>query len=121
MFPTFYCDFPEETSPLTAPHRSERGLVERWGLVVNGMEVGTAYSELTDPVVQRRRLTEQSLKAAAGDLEAMQVDNDFLDALEVGMPPAGGMGIGLDRLVMLMPATTIRDVLSFPFVKPQQP
>ncbi|WP_318541914.1 amino acid--tRNA ligase-related protein [Kocuria marina] len=67
VFPTFYCDFPEETSPLTAPHRSERGLVERWGLVVNGMELGTAYSELTDPVVQRHRLTEQSLKAAAGD------------------------------------------------------
>ena len=121
VFPTFYCDFPEETSPLTAPHRFERGLVERWDLVVNGMELGTAYSELTDPVVQRHRLTEQSLKAAAGDLEAMQVDNDFLDALEVGMPPAGGMGIGLDRLVMLMTATTIRDVLSFPFVKPQQP
>ena len=121
VFPTFYCDFPEETSPLTAPHRSEGGLVERWDLVVNGMELGTAYSELTDPVVQRHRLTEQSLKAAAGDLEAMQVDNDFLDALEVGMPPAGGMGIGLDRLVMLMTATTIRDVLSFPFVKPQQP
>ncbi|QIR68684.1 hypothetical protein HBK84_00095 [Kocuria sp. KD4] len=121
VFPTFYCDFPEETSPLTAPHRSEGGLVERWDLVVNGMELGTAYSELTDPVVQRHRLTEQSLKAAAGDLEAMRVDNDFLDALEVGMPPAGGMGIGLDRLVMLMTATTIRDVLSFPFVKPQQP
>ncbi|CAL8900382.1 bifunctional lysylphosphatidylglycerol synthetase/lysine--tRNA ligase LysX [Kocuria varians] len=120
VFPTFYCDFPEETSPLTAPHRSEPGLVERWDLVVNGMELGTAYSELTDPVVQRHRLTEQSLKAAAGDPEAMEVDDDFLDALEVGMPPAGGLGIGLDRLVMLMTATSIRDVLGFPFVKPQK-
>ncbi|RUP85287.1 MULTISPECIES: bifunctional lysylphosphatidylglycerol synthetase/lysine--tRNA ligase LysX [unclassified Kocuria] len=120
VFPTFYCDFPEETSPLTAPHRSEPGLVERWDLVVNGMELGTAYSELTDPVVQRHRLTEQSLKATAGDPEAMEVDDDFLDALEVGMPPAGGLGIGLDRLVMLMTATSIREVLGFPFVKPQK-
>lgn len=118
--PTFYCDFPLETSPLTAPHRSEEGLVERWDLVANGMELGTAYSEMTDPVEQRRRLTEQSLKAAAGDVEAMEVDEDFLYALETGMPPAGGLGIGLDRLVMLMTDTTIRDVLSFPFVRPQK-
>ena len=90
--PTFYTDFPRETSPLTRPHRREDGLVERWDLVVAGMEIGTAYSELTDPLDQRARLTEQSLKAAAGDPEAMEVDEDFLLALETGMPPSGGLG-----------------------------
>jgi len=120
--PTFYCDFPAETSPLTAPHRAVPGLVERWDLVVNGMEIGTAYSELTDPVEQRRRLTEQSLKAAAGDVEAMEIDEDFLYALETGMPPAGGLGIGVDRLVMLLTdSTSIREVLTFPFVRPSAP
>ncbi|WP_187347264.1 bifunctional lysylphosphatidylglycerol synthetase/lysine--tRNA ligase LysX [Kocuria sp. CNJ-770] len=119
IHPTFYCDFPAETSPLTAPHRSVPGLVERWDLVANGMEIGTAYSELTDPVEQRRRLTEQSLRAAAGDVEAMEIDEDFLYALETGMPPAGGLGIGVDRLVMLLTdSTTIREVLTFPFVRP---
>lgn len=117
--PTFYCDFPAETSPLAAPHRSRPGLVERWDLVAGGMEIGTAYSELTDPLEQRRRLTEQSLRAAAGDVEAMAVDEDFLYALQTGMPPAGGLGIGVDRLVMLLTAATIRDVLSFPFVRPE--
>lgn len=116
--PTFYTDFPAETSPLTGPHRSEPGLVERWDLVVNRMELGTAYSELTDPLEQRRRLTEQSLKAAAGDPEAMELDEDFLHALEIGMPPSGGLGIGVDRLVMLLTGTTIRSVLSFPFARP---
>ncbi|MGQ4538407.1 bifunctional lysylphosphatidylglycerol synthetase/lysine--tRNA ligase LysX [Dermabacteraceae bacterium P7074] len=116
--PTFYTDFPLETSPLTGPHRSAPGLVERWDLVANGMEIGTAYSELADPLEQRRRLTEQSLKAAAGDPEAMEIDEDFLYALENGMPPAGGLGIGMDRLVMLLTDTNIREVLSFPFVKP---
>jgi lysyl-tRNA synthetase class 2 len=120
--PTFYCDFPAETSPLTAPHRNAPGLVERWDLVANGMEIGTAYSELTDPVEQRRRLTEQSLKAAAGDVEAMEIDEDFLYALETGMPPAGGLGIGVDRLVMLLTdSTSIREVLTFPFVRPPSP
>ncbi len=118
MTPTFYTDFPQETSPLTRPHRSKPGLVERWDLVINGMELGTAYSELTDPIDQRNRLTEQSLKAAGGNLEAMEVDEDFLHALELGMPPCGGMGLGIDRLVMLLTGTTIRSVLSFPFVKP---
>ncbi|WP_076262103.1 bifunctional lysylphosphatidylglycerol synthetase/lysine--tRNA ligase LysX [Intrasporangium flavum] len=119
VLPTFYTDFPVETSPLVHPHRTERGLVERWDLVVAGMEVGTAYSELTDPVDQRRRLTEQSLRAAAGDPEAMEVDEDFLHALELGMPPTGGLGIGVDRLVMLLTNTSIRSVLTFPFVRPE--
>ena len=118
--PTFFTDFPAETSPLTAPHRSAPGLVERWDLVACGMEIGTAYSELTDPLDQRERFTAQSLKAAAGDPEAMEIDEDFLAALEAGMPPAGGLGIGMDRLVMLLTDTTIRDVLSFPFVRPRQ-
>jgi lysyl-tRNA synthetase class 2 len=116
--PTFYVDFPRETSPLTRPHRREDGLVERWDLVVAGMEIGTAYSELTDPLDQRTRLTEQSLKAAAGDPEAMEVDEDFLLALETGMPPSGGLGLGVDRLVMLLTNTPIRSVLTFPFTRP---
>lgn len=118
--PTFYTDFPAETSPLAAPHRSVPGLAERWDLVINGMEMGCAYSELTDALVQRERLTEQSLKAAAGDPEAMEVDEDFLYALETGMPPTGGLGLGVDRLVMLLAQTQIRGVLSFPFVKPRR-
>ena len=118
--PTFYTDFPAETSPLAAPHRSLPGLAERWDLVINGMEMGCAYSELADPLIQRERLTEQSLKAAAGDPEAMEVDEDFLYALETGMPPTGGLGLGVDRLVMLMAQTQIRGVLSFPCVKPQR-
>jgi lysyl-tRNA synthetase class 2 len=116
--PTFYTDFPQETSPLAAAHRTEPGLVERWDLVVRGMEIATGYSELTDPLDQRRRLTAQSLKAAGGDPEAMELDEDFLYALETGMPPTGGVGLGVDRLVMLLTDTTIRSVLTFPFVKP---
>lgn len=118
MFPTFYIDFPVETSPLAGPHRSQPGLAERWDLVARGTEIGTAYSELTDPLEQRERLTEQSLKAAAGDVEAMEIDEDFLAALEIGMPPCGGLGFGVDRFLMLLTDKPIRPVLTFPFVKP---
>lgn len=118
VVPTFYTDFPVETSPLARAHRSLPGLAERWDLVANAMEIGTAYTELTDPIDQRRRLTEQSLKAAAGDAEAMEVDEDFLRALETGMPPAGGLGLGVDRVAMLITASNIRDVLTFPFARP---
>lgn len=117
--PTFYVDFPQETSPLTRGHRRRPGLVERWDLVMGGIEIGTGYTELTDPVEQRRRLTEQSWKASGGDAEAMQVDEGFLADLEVGMPPAGGLGIGIDRLAMTLLGVDIRSVLSFPFVRPK--
>lgn len=118
--PTFYTDFPVESSPLTRQSRSDPSLAERWDLVAFGAELGTAYSELTDPVEQRRRLTQQSVLAAAGDPEAMEVDEDFLDALEFGMPPTGGVGIGVDRVVMTLVGGTIRDTLAFPFVRPQR-
>lgn len=116
--PTFYKDFPVETSPLAGPHRQDPRLAERWDLVINGTEMGTAYSEMADALEQRRRLTEQSLKASAGDLEAMQVDEDFLDALETGLPPTGGLGIGIDRLIMMLTGAPIRGVLAFPFARP---
>lgn len=117
VLPTFYVDFPASTSPLTRPHRSIGGVVERWDLVAWGTELGTAYSELTDPLLQRERLEKQSLLAAGGDPEAMEVDEDFLRALEFGMPPTGGLGIGVDRLVMLIVGGGIRDVLAFPMRK----
>lgn len=117
--PTFYCDYPLSVSPLTRSHRSVPGLTERWDLVAWGMELGTAYSELTDPLEQRRRLTDQSLKAADGDPEAMELDEDFLTALEFGMPPTGGLGIGVDRLVMLVTGGSIRETLPFAMVKPK--
>jgi lysyl-tRNA synthetase class 2 len=116
--PTFYTDFPLETSPLTRTHRSVPRLAERWDLVAFGAEIGTAYSELVDPIEQRRRLTEQSLKAAAGDPEAMSLDEDFLSALEYAMPPTGGLGIGVDRIMMMLTGQNIRATLAFPFVRP---
>jgi lysyl-tRNA synthetase class 2 len=116
--PTFYIDFPTSVSPLTRPHRSQRGVAERWDLVAWGVELGTAYSELTDPVEQRRRLQEQSLLAAGGDPEAMELDEDFLQAMEYAMPPTGGMGMGIDRLVMLITGRSIRETLPFPLAKP---
>ncbi|UQU62214.1 bifunctional lysylphosphatidylglycerol synthetase/lysine--tRNA ligase LysX [Couchioplanes caeruleus] len=117
-YPTFYTDFPLETSPLTRTHRSDPRLAERWDLVAYGMELGTAYSELIDPLDQRDRLTAQSLKAATGDPEAMSIDEAFLTALEYAMPPTGGLGLGVDRLVMLLTGTPIRATLAFPFHRP---
>jgi lysyl-tRNA synthetase class 2 len=116
--PVFYTDFPRDTSPLTRVHREDPRLVEKWDLVMWASEQGTAYSELIDPVDQRARLVEQSLLAAAGDLEAMEVDEDFLRALEYGMPPTGGLGLGVDRLVMNLTGLGIRDTILFPLVKP---
>jgi lysyl-tRNA synthetase, class II len=117
--PTFYKDFPTSVSPLTRPHRSIAGVAERWDLVAWGVELGTAYSELTDPVEQRRRLQEQSLLAAGGDPEAMELDEDFLQALEYAMPPTGGLGVGVDRVVMLITGRSIRETLPFPLAKPR--
>jgi lysyl-tRNA synthetase, class II len=120
-FPTFYTDFPLESSPLTRRHREDPALAERWDLVAFGTEIGTAYSELIDPIDQRERLVEQSLRAAAGDSEAMQIDEPFLTALEYAMPPTGGLGIGVDRVVMMLTGAGIRSTLAFPFVRPQLP
>jgi lysyl-tRNA synthetase class 2 len=117
--PTFYIDFPQSVSPLTRPHRNKPGIAERWDLVAWGVELGTAYSELTDPVEQRRRLEEQSFLAAGGDPEAMELDEDFLQAMEYAMPPTGGLGMGVDRVVMLVTGRSIRDTLPFPLAKPR--
>ena len=116
--PTFYRDFPVEVSPLTRQHRTDPRLAERWDLVAFGAELGTGYSELVDPVEERARLTAQSLLAAGGDPEAMQLDEDFLLALEYAMPPSGGMGMGLDRLMIMLTGENIRETILFPFVRP---
>jgi lysyl-tRNA synthetase, class II len=116
--PTFYRDFPVEVSPLTREHRSDPRLAERWDLVAFGAEIGTGYSELVDPVQERDRLTAQSLLAAGGDPEAMQLDEDFLRALEYGMPPSGGMGMGTDRLLIMLTGASIRETVLFPLVRP---
>ena len=118
--PTFVRDFPVETSPLTKSHRSIPGQVEKWDLYVRGFELATAYSELNDPVVQRQRFVDQAKMALAGDSEAMDIDEDFLEALGVGMPPAGGMGMGIDRLLIALTGATIRKTITFPLVKPLQ-
>jgi lysyl-tRNA synthetase class 2 len=117
--PTFVRDYPVDARPLARDHRADPRLAEAWDLVVGGVELATGYSELVDPVEQRRRLTEQSLKAAGGDPEAMQLDEDFLRALEHGAPPMGGQGMGLDRLVMLLTGEPIRETILFPLVRPQ--
>jgi lysyl-tRNA synthetase, class II len=116
--PTFYRDYPVQVRPLTRAHRDDPRLAESWDLIAFGTEIATAYSELTDPIEQRVRLTQQSLRAAGGDPEAMQLDEDFLSALEYGMPPAGGMGMGVDRLLMLLTGLGIRDTILFPLVRP---
>ena len=116
--PTFYRDFPKDVSPLTREHRADPRLAERWDLVGWGAEMGTGYSELIDPVDQRARFTEQSLLAAGGDAEAMSLDEDFLRALEYAMPPTGGMGAGIDRILMALTGKNIRETILFPFVRP---
>ncbi len=115
--PTFVMDFPVDTSPLVREHRSIEGVVEKWDLYVRGFELATGYSELVDPVIQRHRFTEQAKLAARGDDEAMPIDEEFLRALEHGMPPTGGMGMGIDRLLMAITGLGIRETILFPLVK----
>ncbi len=117
--PTFVTDYPESVKPLAKHHRSTPGLNEAWDLVINGVELGAAYSELNDPVVQRERLVAQSLLAAGGDPEAMELDESFLKAMEYGMPPAGGIGIGVDRLIMLLTGASVRETILFPLLRPE--
>ena len=117
--PTFLCDYPAIAQPLARPHRSAHGLIEAWDLIIAGVERGTGFSELVDPVVQRDVLTAQSIKAAGGDPEAMQLDEDFLRALEYGAPPMGGLGLGLDRLIAFLTGTNLRDTVLFPLLKPE--
>jgi lysyl-tRNA synthetase class 2 len=118
MQPTFVRDYPVEVRPLARPHRQDSRLAEAWDLVIAGIEIGVAYSELVDPVEQRRRLIQQSIAAAHGDPEAMELDEDFLQALEYGMPPTGGLGLGVDRLMMILTGKGIRETILFPLVKP---
>jgi lysyl-tRNA synthetase class 2 len=115
--PTFVFDFPVDTSPLTRNHRSRAGVAEKWDLYIRGYEQATGYSELVDPVIQRERFVEQVTLAAAGDPEAMKLDEDFLAALEFGMPPSGGMGMGIDRLLMSLTGLGIRETIMCPLVK----
>ncbi|MBU6144282.1 MAG: lysine--tRNA ligase [Acidobacteria bacterium] len=115
--PTFVMDFPVDTSPLVRNHRSKPGVVEKWDLYIRGYEQATGYSELVDPVIQRERFVEQVKLAAAGDPEAMKLDEEFLKALEFGMPPTGGMGMGIDRLLMTLTGLGIRETIMFPLVK----
>jgi len=117
--PTFVMGFPVDTSPLVRAHRDLPGVAEKWDLYVDGFELATGYSELIDPVIQRERLIEQATLGAKGDLEAMQVDEDFLRAMEFAMPPTGGMGMGLDRLLMALTGLGIRETILFPLVKPE--
>lgn len=117
--PTFVYNYPPAAQPLARPNRDDANVIEAWDLVIGGMERGTAFSELIDPMVQRQRLTEQSQNAAAGDEEAMQLDDDFLRALEYGAPPMGGIGLGIDRLVMLFTGAGIRETILFPLLKPE--
>jgi lysyl-tRNA synthetase, class II len=117
--PTFVMDYPVDTSPLVRDHRTIKGVVEKWDLYIDGYEAGTGYSELIDPVIQRERLVAQSALKDGGDAEAMQLDEDFLRALEYGMPPSGGVGMGVDRLLMTLTGLNIRETILFPLVKPE--
>jgi lysyl-tRNA synthetase class 2 len=117
--PTFVMDYPSEVKPLAKAHRSQPGLNEAWDLIINGVELAPAYSELNDPIEQRRRLEQQSLLAAQGNPEAMELDEVFLKAMEYGMPPAGGIGIGVDRLIMLLTGASVRETILFPLVRPE--
>jgi lysyl-tRNA synthetase class 2 len=117
--PTFVMGYPVDTSPLVRAHREIPGVAEKWDLYVDGFELATGYSELIDPVIQRERLLEQAALGAKGDLEAMQLDEDFLRAMEFGMPPMGGMGMGVDRLLMALTGLGIRETILFPLVKPE--
>ena len=116
--PTFVRDFPVETSPLTRDHRTVRGVTEKWDLYVRGFELATGYSELVDPVIQRERFVDQARLAAEGDDEAMVLDEDFLAAMEQGMPPTTGTGMGIDRLLMALTGLGIRETILFPIVRP---
>ena len=115
--PTFVMDYPVDTSPLVRDHREIPGVVEKWDLYVRGFELATGYSELVDPVVQRERFVMQAKLAAKGDHEAMRLDENFLRALEHGMPPSGGIGMGIDRLLMSLTGLGIRETILFPLVK----
>ncbi len=117
--PTFVMGFPVDTSPLVRAHRELPGVAEKWDLYIDGFELATGYSELIDPIIQRERLVEQATLGAKGDLEAMQVDEDFLRAMEYAMPPMGGMGMGVDRLLMALTGLGIRETILFPLVKPE--
>jgi lysyl-tRNA synthetase, class II len=116
--PTFVKDYPVDVRPLARPHRDDPRLSEAWDLIIGGVEIAPAYSELVDPVEQRRRLVQQSIAAAKGDPEAMQLDEQFLTALEYGMPPTGGMGMGVDRLLMVLTGRGIRETILFPLLRP---
>lgn len=118
--PIFVKNFPVETSPLTRSHRSQPGVTEKWDLYVRGFELATGYSELIDPVIQRERFEDQARLAAGGDEEAMVLDEDFLAAMEQGMPPTAGTGMGIDRLLMALTGLGIRETVLFPIVKPEQ-